>query len=54
MSGDFMSVIQDRIPEAIPGQACYMTTCPIRSGYDIYIFIGKRDYSSVYCSNWPP
>jgi hypothetical protein len=33
VSGDFMSIFQDFIPEVIPSQKCHMNTSPIISGY---------------------
>lgn len=34
MSGEFMSVLQDLIAEAIPSQKCYMNIAPTLSGYE--------------------
>jgi hypothetical protein len=33
MSGDFMSILQDLIPEVIPSQKCHMNMNPIINGY---------------------
>jgi hypothetical protein len=33
MSGGFMSVLQDHIPEVIPSQKCHMDMGPILNGY---------------------
>jgi hypothetical protein len=44
MCGDFVSVLQDLIPEVIPSQKCHMNMCPVFSSY--------RHMENMYFSIW--
>jgi hypothetical protein len=47
MSGDFMSVLQDLIPEVIPFQKCHMNIGPILNIYGDTLIFEMQDHLNL-------